>query len=77
MIFCFTGCNYKDDVTTELLEESGFEIIDKIGHYGDVSIYLVYHSETKVEYIFVNGYCETSLCPYYDDNGNIVIYKGE
>ena len=81
MIFCFVGCNERDTAydrqVNEFMADSGFVLIERIGKQGDTYMYLVYDAESKVEYILIEGYCETSLCPYYDSNGEVVIYKGE
>lgn len=78
MLFCLTGCKIKDDTTNKLIDECGFVLIEKNGNYGDYDIYRVYDPETKVEYILTNGYCGTiGLCPRFDENGEVMIYKGE
>lgn len=81
MIFCFVGCDMYDKrydaSANEFMGDIGFVIIERLGNYGDTYVYLVYDAETKVEYIFTRGYSENSLCPYYDENGEVTIYKGE
>ena len=78
MIFCFVGCaSEKDSIVESINEDTCFVVIEEIGHYGDRYMYLVYDEKTKVEYIHTTGYNETSFCPYYDENGEVVIYKGE
>ena len=81
IMFCLVACNVADDIddkaTEKYAENTGFVIIKKLGECGDTCTYLVYDAETKVEYILIDGYCETSLCPYFDENGDVVIYKGE
>jgi hypothetical protein len=78
MIFCFAGCKVKDDTANKLMDECGFVLIEKNGKYGDYHIYRVYDAETKVEYILTTGYSGTiGLCPRFDENGEVVIYKGE
>ena len=77
MIFCFVGCAPKDDAVVKNIEKCGFIVIDRIGRYGDISMYRVYNAETKVEYIYVRGAYESSLCPNFDENGDVIIYKGE
>lgn len=78
MIFCFAGCKIKDDATNKLIDECGFVLIDKTGKYGDYNIHYVYDPETKVEYILTYGYSGTiGLCPRFDENGEVMFYKGE
>lgn len=86
MIFFLVGCDtsneqnvetIQDKVANEFIVDMGFVIIEKMGEFGDTCVYLVYDAETKVEYMLTEGYCETSFCPYYDENGEVVIYKGE
>ena len=81
MVFCFTGCDKRDQLQYEavnnMVTDMDFVVIEEISHYGDTYIYLVYDSETNVEYILVDGYCETSLCPRYNRNGDVMVHKGE
>lgn len=78
IIFCLTGCKLKDNSANKLIDECGFVLIEKNGNFGDYNIYRVYDQETKVEYILTNGYSGTiGLCPRYDENGEVIIYKGE
>jgi hypothetical protein len=77
---CLTACDVssaKEKNTSAQLDDIGFEVIKHLGSYGDCDFYLVYDIQTKVEYIFATGYCRTSWCPYYDENGNVSIYEGE
>ena len=87
MVFCFAGCgntegptvfnDTTDQVVIKQMEQAGFVVIERLSKYGDTYMYLVYDEKTKVEYILTEGYCETSLCPYFNENGELVIYKGE
>lgn len=81
MIFCFVGCDCYDDAydekVNELMDNAGFVVIDRLGKSGDTYFYLVYDTGTNVEYILVDGYCETSLCPRYNRNGDVIVHKGE
>lgn len=75
LIGCTTKSIEKNIETA--IEKSGFILIDLFGERGDVDIFLVYDPNTKVEYLFTRGpYSSMSICPYYDSNGNIAIYKG-
>lgn len=76
----FVGCgavSSMENIPENKFDNSGFVVIKQIGNIGIDEVYLVYNVETKVEYILIDGYQEISMCPYYDENGNIVIYKGE
>ena len=79
MFCCFTGCAKLADHQTEaFVTGSGFVVIEEFGRYGDTRTYLVYDPNTKVEYIVYHGtYHSTSICPYYDSDGNVVIYEGD
>lgn len=37
--------------------------------------YVTYDKDTKVMYYILDGYRRAGLCPMYDTNGNIMIYK--
>lgn len=83
-LFIFIGCDAKTGTTDygadeNYIESFGFEIIDRIGNYGDRKVYLVYDTRTNVEYILIHDeYNHTdSLCPYYDETGNVAIYTGD
>ena len=82
MLFIFTACGAIDDLRTnqaeDILNPSGFEIVEKLGKKGtDYYVFLVYDTTTKVEYIFTYGNGTNGFCPYYDENGNVVIYEGD
>ena len=67
-----------DKWDNEQIETYGFIEIKQIGRYGEGASYLVYDPVTKVEYIAITGsYGSFSLCPYYDECGNVVIYEGD
>ena len=61
----------KDDTLTR------FEFVETYGAYGDYSFHRIRDVETGVEYILINGYCELSMTPLYDSNGEVVVTKGE
>lgn len=76
---CLTACDVstvREETASAQMDDLGFEVIEYLGSYGDCYIYLVYDVQTKVEYIFANGYCRMSWSPYYDENGNVKIYEG-
>lgn len=81
MTICLIGCDTDNKIAygaaEDYVEDLGFAIIKQLSEHGDAYTYLVYDKETKVEYILVDVFCEKSLCPYYDENGEVVIYKGE
>jgi hypothetical protein len=75
---CGTYYASLDEYDDNELKIYGFVIIKQLGRYGESACYLVYDSVTKVEYIVCQGsYSNLSVCPYYDENGNIVIYGGK
>lgn len=82
MCFCLTACNSYWDRYDQLddarFEEYGFIKIKQLGRYGENACYLVYDPITKVEYIACTGsYGNFSVCPYYDEYGNVAIYGGD
>lgn len=67
-----------DKLDAEQIEECGFVRIKQFGRYGAGASYLVYDPATKVEYIAITGsYGNFSLCPYYNEHGDVVIYEGD
>lgn len=62
----------------EQIEAYGFIVIKQLGRYGESACYLVYDPATNIQYTVCTGsYSNFSLCPYYDEYGNVAIYKGE
>ena len=81
IILCsLAGCEDYENTTVryekETIEEMGFVIIEQIYVAGDNSAYIVYDSDTNVEYLIYDGYRSFSISPYYDENGNVAIYGG-
>jgi hypothetical protein len=80
-LLCLTACDTVTSSNVEygkkLIKNAGFVIIEQKYVKGDDSAYLVYDSKTKVEYLIFDGYHSLSVCPYYDENGNVAIYEGE
>ena len=67
-----------DEYDDHEFKEYGFVTIKQLGRYGEGACYLVYDPVTKVEYIVRTGsYNDFSVCPYYDEHGNVAIYEGE
>ena len=64
----FVGCSYETD-DKSMLEDLGFIHLKTYGR----RTYLVYDTETRVQYI-VNMNYGRSFCPYYDETGNVAIY---
>ena len=78
MFCCLTAC--ADSTTAfaeEAIERHGFVVVRQLYVYGDTSVYIVYDPSTMVEYIIYDGYRSYSICPYYDENGNVAFYKGD
>ena len=73
-----TACCFDyEEVDTEQIEEYGFVKIKTFGVYGEGGCYLAYDPATNVEYLVTTGsYGEFSLCPYYNEQGNVAIYEG-
>jgi hypothetical protein len=66
VVFCLTACSSVDD-------EKKFVEIDKYrAPYGQ-TIVVVYDPVTKVEYFMMGD----TMCPRYDENGNIAFYEGD
>jgi hypothetical protein len=78
---CFAACDdYEENtknITENTIENMGFIPIENIYLHGDSCAYVVYDPATKVEYIVFDGYRSFSICPYYDENGDVAIYGGE
>lgn len=53
-------------------QDARFRSVDKFRLTTGYRAQLVYDLETKVMYII----CGDSLCPYYDEDGNVMIYEG-
>lgn len=78
MLLGLTACSDNETIYEEqTIEECGFRIIDKFGDKGVADIYLVYDPNTCVEYLFLSGYHENSICPYYNSDGTVAIYNGK
>ena len=79
ILCCFTGCSgVTDNLRAEEVSESGFVLIEEFGSFGSSRTYLVYDPNTLVEYLYYTAdYGSTSICPYYNSNGNVVIYEGD
>lgn len=79
-ILCgFTACGPSEgsgEYIERKLDEIGFGFVKDLGTVGVAEFYLVYDYKTRVEYIFIDGYYEINLIPYYDENGNVMIYDG-
>ena len=72
-----TGCS-SNDTTMDggpKFEKSRFEYIDTLDEYWSIDMYLIRDKETGVNYILSAGYQASSMCPLYDENGNVVITK--
>lgn len=72
-----TGCSSSETAMDDgpKFEKSRFEYIDTLDEYWSIDMYLIRDKETGVNYILSNGYCASSMCPLYDENGNVVITK--
>lgn len=82
IVFSCAGCGVESRIkwNKDHIETFGFVVINQFGGmYGSESgCYLVYDPATNVEYIcHVGSYGNFSLCPYYDETGNVVIYGGK
>ena len=78
IILCINlvACEYsRTESDLKQQEAFGFVTIEQRGYYGDSAAYLIYDPTTKVEYIVINGSGGNfSICPYYDEHGNVAIY---
>lgn len=72
-----TGCSSNETAMGDgpKFEKSRFEYVDTLDEYWSIDMYLIRDKETGVNYILSNGYCASSMCPLYDENGNVVITK--
>ena len=81
IVFSCTGCkaynDHFDNMYREYIESFDFKIIKKLGSYGDYRAFLAYDTRTNVEYIVTVGNGSNGFCPYYDKDGNVVIYGGK
>lgn len=74
-----TGCetskkSYDDD---EMVISDTFIVLERVYNFDDGAFYTVYDKETKVEYfIYSNGY-QGGICPIYNADGTVKVYKGE
>jgi hypothetical protein len=56
--------------TFGLISEENYEFENVHG-----KLYKIYDSDTKVMYYYLNEGNNITLCPMYDENGNIMIYS--
>lgn len=81
IVFSCAGCKsyaeFRDEAYTRYITKSGFEVIEQICTYGDYHVFLAYDTRTNVEYIVTIGAGSNGFCPYYDKDGNVVIYEKE
>jgi len=84
LTLCLTGCSCKEQYVDE--HGNSYDIIggrfvvldeceDNNANYNRT--YITYDNDTKVMYYIIDGYCRAGLCPMYDANGNIMVYKEE
>lgn len=69
--------DYRDRSAERYIKSVGFESIEKLSEFGDYRTYLTYDTRTNVEYIVTFGNGSNGFCPYYDKDGNVVIYGGK
>lgn len=69
--------DYRDNTARRYINSVGFEIIEKLSEFGDYRTFLTYDTRTKVEYIVTFGNGTNGFYPYYDKDGNVVIYGGK
>ena len=81
MLLSLTACAAKEESVNSFTEkgmrEIGFTVESYLGNFGDKYFYLIHDNNTKVKYIYVDDYMGMSLCPYYDEDGNVDIYEGD
>jgi len=56
--------------TFGLISEENYEFENVYG-----KLYIIYDSDTKVMYYYLKEDNNITLCPMYDENGNIMIYS--
>lgn len=75
-LFTFTACRSKVEDTVIIPGFNTIKILnkDELGY----DTYLIYDTETKAMYIASYTYNGgVTLCPYYDEMGNVAFYEGE
>lgn len=79
LMLALTGCETKktsyDD--NERVVFDRFIILEKLTKVGDGALYTIYDKETKVEYFLYSCGYQGGICPIYNADGTIKVYKGE
>lgn len=61
-----------------IVNELGFTVLQHAGDAARHDCYIVYDNETNVVYYLSFPYATgITLCPRYDENGEVMIYRGE
>lgn len=81
MVSILAGCGKLEENTvntrSEHIEDNGFTVIEHFGETTKYDYYIVYDNDTKVVYFLSLTNGGYTLCPRYDENGEIMIYEGE
>lgn len=74
-LFGLTGC-FETKVDTDSHQEffDKFVVIETRNNADYGTLYTVYDKDTMVMYYFTRCDRSRSLCPVYDENGNVMIY---
>ena len=75
-LFCFlTGCKTTIDTDNHDVFYDKFVVIETRDNPEYGTLYTVYDKDTMVMYYFTHCDRSRSLCPVYDENGNVMIYS--
>lgn len=74
-LFGLTGCGTKVDTDNHQEFFDKFVVIETRTNANYGTLYTVYDKDTMVMYYFTRCDRSRSLCPVYDENGNVMIYQ--
>lgn len=78
LALALTGCGKTKRIIYENDEKTFFDtfiVLEQRDNFDDGYLYIVYDKETKVEYyIFGSGY-RGGICPIYNTDGTVKVYK--
>ena len=73
-LFGLTGCETEIDTDSHQVIFDKFVVIETRRNEEYGTLYTVYDKDTMVMYYFTHCDRSRSLCPVYDENGNVMIY---
>ena len=73
-LFGLTGCETEVDTDSHQVLFDKFIVIETRTNTDYGTLYTVYDKDTMVMYYFTHCDRSRSLCPVYDENGNVMIY---